>query len=97
MGSFEEESCSSEDDQKDVEQQQQEEGEDAKSETEIRAGCKDGSVCAICNEEYQAGQPVYESNNPLCKHQHHQKCMDKWLECQNTCPICNQAFVLQTV
>lgn len=60
-------------------------------------GCKDGSVCAICSEEYGEGQPVYESNNPQCGHQFHKKCMDKWLDIQHTCPVCNQAFALRTV
>lgn len=27
----------------------------------------DGSVCAICTKSYEPGQPVYESNNPVCK------------------------------
>ncbi|CAB9512473.1 expressed unknown protein [Seminavis robusta] len=58
---------------------------------------KDGSCCPICNEIYQFGQPVYESNNPHCGHQAHKVCMGKWLECQNSCPICIQPFVLRTV
>ena len=59
--------------------------------------CKDGSVCAVCKEEYQAGEPVYESNNPQCGHEHHKKCMDKWLQFQNSCPTCNQPFSLKVV
>lgn len=59
--------------------------------------CKDGSVCVLCQEEYQPGQPVYESNNPHCGHEFHIKCMDQWLACQNSCPICNQPFSIQTV
>lgn len=58
---------------------------------------KDGSCCGICSKEYQPGQPVYESNNPQCQHQFHKVCMDKWLDYQNSCPICNQPFVLCTV
>jgi len=58
---------------------------------------KDGSACALCHEEYQSGQPVYESNNPQCGHQFHKVCMDKWLHFQNSCPTCNQPFVLRTV
>ena len=57
----------------------------------------DGAVCAICGEEYQEGQPVYESNNPQCGHQAHKRCMDKWLNIQNTCPECIQPFVLRQV
>jgi hypothetical protein len=38
---------------------------------------------------------VYKSNNPRCCHRHHQACMDKWLNIQNTCPVCNQPYVLQ--
>ena len=58
---------------------------------------KDGSVCALCAKEYLAGDLVYESNNAQCGHQFHKVCMDKWLNIQNTCPICNQPFVLQSV
>ena len=58
---------------------------------------KDGSVCVICNEPYMPGQLVYESNNPQCGHQFHKTCMDKWLQFQNSCPTCNDPFVLQTV
>lgn len=57
-------------------------------------GC---SECAICSMEFEPGQLVYQSNNPLCEHMHHRKCMEKWLKLQNTCPLCNQPFVLQTV
>lgn len=57
---------------------------------------KDGCVCGLCNEEYQPGQPVYESNNPRCRHEFHQICMERWLEFQNTCPTCNQPFALHT-
>jgi hypothetical protein len=55
------------------------------------------SICPICSKEFEPGQLVYKSNNPSCRHTHHKSCMDNWLHCQNSCPVCNQAFVLQTV
>lgn len=58
---------------------------------------KEGSACALCTEDFQGGQPVVQSNNPSCGHVHHKKCIDQWLRFQNTCPVCNQAYVLQTV
>ena len=58
---------------------------------------KDGSACALCTKEYRPGEPVYTSNNPKCGHEFHKVCMDKWLNIQNTCAICNQAYVLRTV
>ncbi|CAB9509355.1 unknown protein [Seminavis robusta] len=58
---------------------------------------QDSSCCPICNEKYQVGQPVYESNNPQCGHQAHKVCMEKRLERRNSCPLCVQPFVLRTV
>ena len=53
-----------------------------------------GNSCAICGEDYQSGQAVYVSNNPQCSHEFHTKCMNKWLACQNSCPVCNLPFSL---
>ncbi|CAB9522902.1 E3 ubiquitin-protein ligase [Seminavis robusta] len=58
---------------------------------------KDGSVCILCNEVFEDEQTFVESNNPQCAHIFHKTCIDKWLGIQNTCPICNQPYVLQTV
>lgn len=58
---------------------------------------KAGSQCTVCSQPFQEGQNVYTSNNPDCNHTHHQLCIENWLQYQNTCPTCNQPFVLQTV
>ena len=58
---------------------------------------KEGCQCAICNCFFHDGEPVYQSNNPGCLHLQHQKCMDHWLQFQNTCPTCNVPFVLLNV
>lgn len=53
--------------------------------------------CAVCSVSFENGIRVYESNNPKCRHIFHQNCMDKWLNHQNTCPICNEIYALQYV
>ncbi|CAB9522905.1 finger protein [Seminavis robusta] len=54
------------------------------------------ACCRLCNEPFEFGQPVYDSNNPQCGHQFHKVCLDRWLDVQNTCPTCNQPYVLHT-
>jgi hypothetical protein len=58
---------------------------------------KDGKECALCSEQFLPRQMICESNNPHCRHEFHKTCMDQWLKFQNTCPICNQPYALQTV
>lgn len=41
--------------------------------------------CIICIEEYQSG--LYK-RNLSCNHVFHKKCIDKWLQQTNKCPIC---------
>jgi hypothetical protein len=57
---------------------------------------KNGLICTICNKHFEFGEAVYESNNPQCGHTHHKLCMDKWLQYQNSCPVCNQPYVVQS-
>ena len=52
--------------------------------------------CQICSVEFRDNDAVYSSNNPRCNHHFHQKCMEKWLNYQYTCPICHEVFALQT-
>lgn len=54
----------------------------------------DKTVCKLCSESFELGQPVYESNNPQCTHLFHMACMDKWLNLQHTCPVCNHAYAI---
>ena len=41
--------------------------------------------CAICNEDFRAGELVCELG---CKHHYHRHCIIDWLERQNSCPVC---------
>ena len=43
--------------------------------------------CAICLEDYEAGAVL---RMLPCRHQYHAACLDKWLACKATCPICQQ-------
>lgn len=56
----------------------------------------ESAVCQLCSKAFELGQPVYESNNPQCKHIFHMVCMDKWLNVQNTCPTCNHAYAIHS-
>ncbi|KAK9154085.1 hypothetical protein Sjap_001565 [Stephania japonica] len=42
--------------------------------------------CAICLEEYQAGEKIGMLVN--CSHNYHVGCIKKWLLIKNVCPIC---------
>ena len=43
--------------------------------------------CAICLTEFQEGKGV---ELPNCGHIFHEKCIKKWLEQKNSCPLCTQ-------
>ena len=43
--------------------------------------------CAICLTEFEEGKGV---ELPDCGHIFHEKCIKKWLEQKNTCPLCTQ-------
>ena len=44
--------------------------------------------CSICMDIFKYGENVKELKS--CKHAFHSKCIDKWLENENKCPICKQ-------
>lgn len=88
-------SSSSETDLVDVEMQL--DRSEASSREDNRSQQKDGCSCVICSKEYALGDQIYESNNSQCKHEFHKECIDKWLNFQNSCPICTQPFVIHTV
>ena len=47
---------------------------------------KDNIKCSICHESFLKGE--YKRNLPLCKHNFHKKCIDKWFKTTRECPIC---------
>ncbi|XP_059162620.1 E3 ubiquitin-protein ligase RNF12-like [Physella acuta] len=42
-------------------------------------------TCNICLSEFVRGEVM---RNLPCKHQFHQACIDKWLQCNASCPVC---------
>lgn len=55
------------------------------------------TTCAICLEQYQEGETVVWSGNPLCRHAFHQNCILDYLVYENQeaapCPCCRQIFL----
>lgn len=49
---------------------------------------KGSETCSVCMDIFKYGDKVKELKN--CKHAFHSKCIDKWLENENKCPICKQ-------
>lgn len=45
------------------------------------------SSCSICFEDFQIGAKVKELK---CGHDFDQECIDKWLESEKRCPVCNK-------
>ena len=43
-------------------------------------------ICTVCLENMSGNIKILKS----CKHKYHSKCLDKWLEKKNSCPICRQ-------
>lgn len=49
---------------------------------------KGSETCSVCMDIFKYGDKVKELKR--CKHAFHSKCIDKWLEGENKCPICKQ-------
>ena len=50
--------------------------------------------CCICLNEYKAQDKV--SQGMSCNHVFHWKCLTRWLECHDDCPICRSSMLLTT-
>ena len=46
--------------------------------------------CSICYENMRSFQIIRELN---CGHKFHQKCVDKWLETRDNCPLCRYCLL----
>ncbi|XP_054788823.1 putative RING-H2 finger protein ATL12 [Prosopis cineraria] len=49
-------------------------------------GSKEGLECAVCLSKFDDAEVLRLL--PKCKHAFHMNCIDKWLECHSTCPLC---------
>uniref|UniRef100_A0A3B5LCW3 RING finger protein 122 n=1 Tax=Xiphophorus couchianus TaxID=32473 RepID=A0A3B5LCW3_9TELE len=47
-----------------------------------------GQTCAVCLEEFRSRD---ELGVCPCSHAFHKKCLLKWLEIRNVCPMCNKS------
>jgi hypothetical protein len=48
-------------------------------------------ACSICFDNFERLQKFKKL--PKCPHEYHAACIDKWLEGEKRCPICNEAVV----
>ncbi|GLJ37698.1 hypothetical protein SUGI_0765740 [Cryptomeria japonica] len=56
------------------------------SKDEVEDDC--GQLCIICLCDYEEdGQPALSL--PVCRHNFHVACIQRWLECHNRCPVCS--------
>ena len=49
---------------------------------------KSADQCTVCYDNFKYGEKVKELAN--CKHTYHSKCIDKWLQNEKRCPVCNK-------
>jgi E3 ubiquitin-protein ligase RNF115/126 len=52
---------------------------------EVAAGGDCDSACAVCLEDYAAGERATEMP---CRHRFHAKCIVPWLKMHSSCPVC---------
>ena len=46
-------------------------------------------ICSICIDNYHKDNIIYELD---CSHIFHKKCLSKWIELNNTCPLCRASI-----
>ena len=51
---------------------------------------KEHTSCPICFDDYTDNCFVSETE---CKHNFHEECLEKWMERNNTCPICRKNLI----
>jgi hypothetical protein len=54
-------------------------------------------LCVICLGQYEVGEEIVWSSNPLCEHAFHELCIEKWLMKQRgrlLCPCCRRDFII---
>jgi hypothetical protein len=51
-------------------------------------------LCAICLEDYQVGEDIGWSRNPLCYHAFHKDCILETLKAHDSCPICRNSYYI---
>jgi hypothetical protein len=64
--------------------------------TEMDVNSTNSSVqlCAICLEDYNVGEDIGWSRNPLCHHAFHKDCILESLKVNNSCPICRNSYFI---
>jgi Ring finger domain len=53
----------------------------------------DGTLCAICLNQFQDHDVVCDSKNPACCHVFHLTCMSLWLRKHSSCPVCREEYL----
>jgi Ring finger domain len=86
----------------DLEQQQEEElRHDTSTTTTLSSdddleSVNDGTLCAICLNQFQDHEVVCESKNTACCHVFHLTCMSLWLRKHSSCPVCRKEYLCTT-
>ena len=62
-----------------------------KEQTWVKRGDTTEEACSICFDNFERGQKFKKL--PRCPHEFHMNCIDKWLECEKRCPICNEGVL----